>query len=421
MNLDTIILNNEHQIRYEYNGNSVILVNGNIYTGDITKIRADVNKYKEVDDKPLYTPDGNLKRLNNGTLFKTRDGEPLRDNKGNIRRNQYGRALREPGTPVLITDSNVRVDSDGNIAYVYDTNVIPEYEHRPFENVRGLVLDDNGSNLRYDDGSVIYSKKKIYEPTIVEIHEPGNIQSVTLYPIHAKVKYTQNKTARTTINLDRYNVIYEVIENNTDIRVVKLNSEDIVHPRVWYYVSLVEAPFVDFVMQYSRMDVVLFHIPDTVKNMHRILNHSKAAVNPNITFIDCTETNDLFSDCINRTLPAVQTNNSKNFTQMFNNCVELVEAPNGLNTNKGIRFFGMFKNNEKLEEIPALDTENGDNFEYLAYNCKKLKKILKIDTRNPHAKKDNMISKTPELTHPTPAEQYALSNTDGALYIYNGN
>jgi len=326
--------------------------------------------------------------------------------------------LREPGTPILITDSNIHIDEDGIISYVYDQKVIDEYEHRPYENVIGLVLDENGKNLRYDNGSVVYSTKKIYEPTIVKIVEDNKNYEVTLYPIHAKVKYTQNKTKQTTMNLSRYSVIYEVITNDTDLAVVSVSKYDIIHPGVWYYISMIEAPFVDFVMQYSRMEVVLFHIPDTITNIHRILNHSKAFINPNITFSQCTETNDLFENCTNRKFPKISTLQSENFTQMFNNCTELIETPDGLDTVNGIRFFGMFKNNEKLQEIPALNTEKGENFEYLAYNCKKLTKILKLDTRNPKAIKTNMISKTPDLQHPTPAEQYALTNVDGALYIY---
>jgi len=46
MNLDTIIINNEHQIRYEYTGNGVITVNDVVFNGDITTIRANIKKLK---------------------------------------------------------------------------------------------------------------------------------------------------------------------------------------------------------------------------------------------------------------------------------------------------------------------------------------------------------------------------------------
>lgn len=415
--LETIIVNNEHKIKDPYTGNGIVTVDGIVYTGNIQDIVADVNKYIEVYDKPVLKPDGSATKLEDGDLLLANNGEPLLDQDGRMYRGSMGRIVKGPGTPVLIDDPKITVSPDGDITYKYDTGFIDQNEYREYADITGLLLDANGINVKKDNGTVIYSKKKVYVPTIIGIQEPEeDIVETPLYPIHAKVKYTQNKKGQRTMSLERYSVLYEAVISDTQTEVKSVTDSTIIQPGIDYYITMKEAPFIDFKMQYSRMDLELLHIPDTVTDLGKMLNYSNLSLHSRISFENLTVTNDLFSNCTNRTFPPINTINSKNFTQMYNNCEELTEVPPGLNTSKGLRFFGMFKNNQKLIEIPVLDTSKGDNFTYMVYNSPKLTKIAKLDTSKINAVKTDMFGKTPVLVEPNLSEQSDLADVNGKNY-----
>lgn len=86
------------------------------------------------------------------------------------------------------------------------------------------------------------------------------------------------------------------------------------------------------------------------------------------------------------TIPYIDTSNGVFFDEMFQNATA-IKFPNGkfplekLNTSRGVSFSYMFSDSLRLSEVsPVFDTSNGEDFSYMFYRCLSLEKAPLLNT-----------------------------------------
>lgn len=79
-----------------------------------------------------------------------------------------------------------------------------------------------------------------------------------------------------------------------------------------------------------------------------------------------------------QSIPLYDTSNGIRFDDMFYGCQVLTTIPE-LNVSKGVSFDGTFNGCKALTTVPDLNTSNGEDFETMFYNCTSLVAIPKLD------------------------------------------